>query len=104
MKKRNSLPTIASENEIENQRITTLSTMGINALAVVREEMTSAAPVSDSDTTDTVDERDELPPGVPKSGARPTGCPLGRGRNCRLPARARCPRRRDSSAYCAFEQ
>ena len=104
MKKCNSLPTIASETEVKKQLRNGLSDASINVLTVDREEMTSAVLVSDSDTTDTVDERDALPPGVPKSGARRTGCPLGRGRNCRLPTRASCPRRRDSSSYCAFEQ
>lgn len=104
MKKRNSLLTIASETEVKKQLHNGLPDAGINALAVDREEMASAVLVSDSDTTDTVDAPDTPPPGVPKSGARRTGCPLGRGRNCRLPTRASCPRRRDSSAYCAFEQ
>ena len=104
MKKRNSLPTIASETAAKKQLSNGLPDAEINALAVDREEMTSIASVSDSNTTDTVDEHDDLPPGVPKSGARRTGCPLGRGRNCRLPTRASCPRRKDRSAYCAFQQ
>lgn len=103
MKKSKLLQTLASEQETATQPINSLLGHDLNALALDGAGMASAASIS-SDTLETVDDDTTPPPGTPRSGPRPTGCPLGLGRNCRLPTGASCPRKRNPSAPCTFQR
>ena len=108
MKKRNSSQTNTSEAVAKTDAVNDFSDDKQNESAIEKEEIETAVNGSDLAISDLAsdkasDANNDTDPGIPRGGPRTGGCPYGRGRNCRLPTSASCPRQRNRSVYCRFE-